>query len=289
MTPGYQALRNGAAWIDLSARGRIVARGRDRARLLHAITTNEIKKLVPGAGCYAFLLSPQGRIQADLNVFCFEDHLLLDTEPETREKIHQHIKRYIIADQVELEDVTAATACIGLEGPGAAAILSALGAEVPGSDYAHVAWGDSTVAAVTATGQPGVRIFCPSAEALVSKLEANGAVVATADDVRLVRIENGKPRYGEDITDNRLPQETQQMHAVSFVKGCYIGQEIVERIRAQGQVNRKLMRVDLEGESIPDRGTKTTIAGNEAEITTAVFSPEANHVIALAYVRVPKT
>lgn len=289
MTPGYQALRHGAAWIDLSARGRIVARGRDRARLLHAITTNEIKKMVPGAGCYAFLLSPQGRIQADLNVLCFADHLLLDTEPETREKIRQHIKRYIIADQVELEDVTGATACIGLEGPGAGAILSALGAEVPGSDYAHVAWGDSTVAAITATGQPGVRIFSGSAGDVVSKFEANGAVAATGDDVRLVRIENGKPRYGEDIADNRLPQETQQMHAVSFNKGCYIGQEIVERIRAQGQVNRKLMRVDLEGEALPDRGTKTTIGGNEAEITSAVFSPEANHVIALAYVRVPKT
>jgi folate-binding protein YgfZ len=289
MTPGYQALRHGAAWIDLSARGRIVARGRDRARLLHAITTNEIKKLVPGEGCYAFLLSPQGRIQGDLNVFCFADYLLLDTEPETREKIQQHIKRYIIADQVELEDVTATTACIGLEGPGAGAILSALGAGAPTDAYAHVAWGDCTIAGVSATGQQGVRIFAPSAETLISTLQANGAVGASVDDVRLVRIENGRPRYGEDIADNRLPQETQQMHAVSFNKGCYIGQEIVERIRALGQVNRKLMRVDLEGETIPDRGTKTTVGGNEAEITSAVFSPEANHVIALAYVRVPKT
>jgi folate-binding protein YgfZ len=234
-------------------------------------------------------LSPQGRIQADLNVFCFADHLLLDTEPETREKIQQHIKRYIIADQVELEDVTVTTACVGLEGPGAAAILSALGAAAPTESYTHVAWGDSSIAAVSETGQPGVRIFVPSAEALISTLEANGAVAASADDVRLVRIENGRPRYGEDIADNRLPQETQQMHAVSFNKGCYIGQEIVERIRAQGQVNRKLMRVDLEGETIPERGAKTTVGGNEAEITSAVFSPEANRVIALAYVRVPKT
>jgi aminomethyltransferase len=289
MTPGYQALRHGAAWIDLSARGRIVARGRDRARLIHNITTNDIKKMTPGTGCYVFLLSPQGRIQADANIFCFADHFLLDTEPETREKVPQHIRRYIIADQVELEDVTGATACIGLEGPGAAAILSALAVEVPGGDYAHVAWGDRTVANVSATGQPGVRIFGPSAEELISMLEAKGAVPATADDVRLVRIENGKPRYGEDIADTRLPQETQQMHAISFTKGCYIGQEIVERIRAQGQVNRKLMRVDLEGETIPEHGTKTTVGGNEAEITSAVFSPEANHVVGLAYVRVPRT
>src|SRR5690349_25136734 len=128
MTDGYQALRHGAAWIDISARGRIVARGRDRARLLHNLTSNEIKKLTPGSGCYAFLLTPQGRIQADLNLFCFADHLLIDTEPETREKVHLHIKRYIIADQVELEDVTATTSCIGIEGPAAVEVLGQLGA-----------------------------------------------------------------------------------------------------------------------------------------------------------------
>src|SRR5215471_18051994 len=139
MSQGYQALRHSAAWLDLSARGRIVVRGRDRARLLHAIASNDIKKLTPGTGCYAFLLSPQGRIQADLCLYSFPEHFLIDTEPELREKVHQHIKRYIIADQVELEDVTAQTACIGLEGPGAPAML-----EAPTADYAHAPWGEFT-------------------------------------------------------------------------------------------------------------------------------------------------
>src|SRR5260370_32520079 len=103
MASGYHALRHGAAWIDLSARGGIVARGRDRARLLHNLTSNEVKKLTPGEGRYAFLLTPQGRIQADINLFCFADYFLIDTEPELREKVLQHIRRYIIADQVELE------------------------------------------------------------------------------------------------------------------------------------------------------------------------------------------
>src|ERR1017187_3135167 len=101
MSLGYQALRRGAAWLDLSARGRIVARGRDRARLLHAIASNEVKKMTPGTGCYAFLLNPQGRIQADLCLFCHQDHFLIDTESELREKVLALIKRYIIADQVE--------------------------------------------------------------------------------------------------------------------------------------------------------------------------------------------
>jgi aminomethyltransferase len=201
--------------------------------------------------------------------------------------MHLHIKRYIIADQVELEDVTAGTAAIGLEGPGAAAILTALGAPVPATDYAHEAWGDATVAAVSVTGQPGVRIFCPTekAAAMVRQLEAAGAVAASLEDARLARIENGKPRYGEDIRETSLPQETQQMHGVSFNKGCYLGQEIVERIRAQGRVNKKLTRIVLPGGEIPAAGTKTTVDGAEAEVTSAVMSPTSGEVIALAYVR----
>jgi folate-binding protein YgfZ len=287
MSLGYEALRQGAAWLDLSTRGRIVARGRDRARLLHAITSNEVKKMTPGTGCYAFLLNPQGRIQADLCLFCHAGHFLIDTEPELRQKVHAHIKRYIIADQVELEDVTASTAAIGLEGPATAAMLAELGAPVPVDDYSHLAWGDANVAAVTVTGQPGVRIFCPAEQAadLVHRLEAGGAVSASAEDARLLRIENGKPRYGEDIRETSLPQETQQMHAVSFSKGCYLGQEIVERIRAQGRVNKKLMRMVLETAEVPAPGTKTTVDGAEAEVTSAIVSPSSGQVVALAYVR----
>jgi aminomethyltransferase len=119
----------------------------------------------------------------------------------------------------------------------------------------------------------------------VDRLEAAGAVGASAEDARLARIENGKPRYGEDIRETSLPQETQQMHAVSFTKGCYLGQEIVERIRAQGRVNKKLMRVVLEGGEAPAAGTKTTVEGAEAEVTSAVVSPDSGEVVALAYVR----
>ena len=287
MSEGYEALRHGAAWMDLSARGRIVVRGRDRARLLHAITSNEVKKMTPGAGCYAFLLSPQGRIQADLNLFCFEDRFLIDTEPEVRENVYRHIKRYIIADQVELEDVTQQTGAIGLEGPGAAAVLTSLSAPVPGADYSHLTWDLATAAAVTLTGQPGFRIYCASENVAdtVRRLESAGAKPATSEDARLVRIENGKPRYGEDIRETSLVQETQQMHAVSFTKGCYLGQEIVERVRAQGHVNKKLMRVELDGSEPLAAGAKTTVDGAEAEITSSVFSPASGRVVALAYVR----
>ena len=271
MSEGYEALRRGAAWLDLSARGRFLVRGRDRARLLHNVTSNEIKKLAPGSGCYAFMLTPQGRIQADLNLFCFADHFLIDTEPELRQKVPQLILKFKVADQVELDDVTEQTAAIGVEGPSADTI------KLPD---AHLA------APITVTGQPGFRIYCTRDEmaGLVREIEAAGAAAATAEDARIVRIENGKPRYGEDILETSLPQETGQMQAVSFTKGCYLGQEIVERIRARGHVNRQLVRLEIDGSELPTPG-KQTIGGREAEVTSAVYSPELGKVIALAYVR----
>ena len=287
MTPGYEALRRGAAVLDLTTRGRIVVRGRDRARLLHNLTSNEVKKMTPGSACYAFLLSPQGRIQADLFLLSFAEHFLIDTEPELREKVFAHIKRYIIADQVELEDVTASTACIAVEGPSAAEILGAVGAPVPG-EYAHSAWGEHTVAGLSASGQPGFRIYANASarDALIAQLQAAGAQTASGEDLHGVRVENGKPRYGEDISDRTLPQETQQMHAVSFQKGCYLGQEIVERIRAQGHVNKLLMRVRIEGAEPLSAGTRLTSNGAEAgEITSTFYLPGAGHVAALAYIR----
>src|SRR5579864_1212286 len=286
MSEGYEALRHGAAWLDLSARGRFLVRGRDRDRLLHNVTSNEIKKLAPGSGCYAFMLTPQGRIQADLNLFCFDDRFLIDTEPELREKVPQLILKFKVADHVEIEDISGSTAAIGLEGPAAAAVLASLNAPIPGDAYAHVPWGEFTVANLSATGQPGFRIFCPAGKK--PPLDAAGAKPASESDIRLVRIENGQPRYGEDIRETSLPQETEQMHAVSFTKGCYLGQEIVERIRAQGRVNKKLVRVAIDASTPLAQGTKLAADGKEAgEITSSVYAPESGSVAALAYVRTP--
>ena len=273
MSQGYEALRGGAAWLDLSARGRITVRGRDRVRLLHNITSNEVKKMNLGDTCYAFLLNPQGRIQADLHLLCLADRFLIDTDPGLREKVQQHIRRYIIADQVELEDVSAQTSSIGVEGPAAEGL--------------KLAAGDYTIAPFTVTGQPGYRIYCSkdSKAALIAQLESLGAKEATAEDARVVRIENGKPLYGEDIRDTTLPQETQQMQAISFNKGCYLGQEIVERIRAQGRVNKKLERLELDNTQPPATGTKLQVNGREAEITSSVYSPHLGKVVALAFVR----
>ena len=280
MSDGYNALRNGVAWLDLSARGRIVARGRDRVRFLHNTTSNDVKKMAAGSSCYAFLLSPQGRIQADLYLLAFEDHFLIDTEPETREKARAQILRYKVADQIELEDVTETTVAIGVEGPKSEAIEPPVAARPE-------CWHGLKMPPITETGQPGYRIYAAAEDKaeIMRAVEAAGAVAATGEQARMVRIENGRPRYGVDILETSLPQETEQMQAVSFTKGCYIGQEIVERIRARGHVNRHLVRLEIDGTELPLPG-KQTIGEREVDVTSAVFSPELGKVVALGYIRV---
>ena len=288
VTPGYKALREHAAWLDVSGRGKIVVRGDDRARLLHAMTTNQVQELEPGSGCYVFFLNAQGRILADANLLVFPDHILLDTEPETRQKVFEHLDRYIIADDVTLEDATERIATLALEGPEAAAVLARLGAPAPEAACSWLAWGARTVVRVSVAGSGGFLLLAPAAEreALRTELSAAGVWPAAAAEMRIVRLENGRPRYGEEITERYLVQETAQMHAVHFSKGCYLGQEIVERVRSRGQVHRILRRLEIDTAEVPAAGTKLKSGeADAAEIASAAFSPALGKTTALAYVR----
>jgi len=285
---GYQALRSGAAWLDLSGRGKIKMTGDDRARLLHAMTTNHIQQLTPGTGCYAFFLTTQGRILADVNILCRPDHFLLDLEPEAREKIYRHLDHYIIADDVTLEDLTAHTVTIAVEGPRSANVLAAAGAPAPATEYSSAEWGARLVARLSSTGSAGYFVFAPAAEKaeLIAQLEAAGAVACDPEAFRTVRLEHGKARFGEDLSERFLAQEANQPHALNFSKGCYLGQEIVERVRSRGQVHRVLMPLLLDAKDPPAAGTKLQIGeANVAEITSAAYSPALDKVVALAYVR----
>jgi aminomethyltransferase len=241
MTSGLKALTESAAAIDLSNRGRIRVTGEDRARLLHAMSTNHVQGMKPGDTQYTFFLNAQGQIQADAYILCFEDHFLLDVEPEVRQSLYEHLDRFIIADDVTLEDVTDQAACFAVEGPRA----------------------EQSQPAISFTGAPGYRIYGPPPE---------GLPAATMEDAETARILHFKPRYGRDITDRTLPQETQQMkNAVHFQKGCYLGQEIVERVRSRGHVNRLLMGFTGESDTAPAVGAKVAYGGKEdGEVTSAV-------------------
>ena len=216
--------------FDLSAHGRIRVTGEDRARLIHALCTNHIQQMKPGETVYAFFLTAQGRILADAHIVCYEDSLLIDTEPETRDVLFKHIDHYIIADDVTLDDETERTFCFALES--------------------------------------GERIYGPAENKEDTRLNLPDG------DYHAWRLERFVPRYGEDITDKTLPQETGLASALHFQKGCYLGQEIVERIRSRGHVNRMLSGLVFDGEA-PAAGTK--LDGDAGEIT----SSQGSHAIAM--------
>ena len=230
MSDGYQALREGAAWLDLSTRGRIVARGRDRARFLHNVTTNDVKKMMPGDSCYAFLLTPQGRIVGDLQILCRADDFLLDTEPELREKVRLHILKYKVADQIELEDVTDSTAAIGVEGPAAPPPLEG--------------WTTAPVHDHRTARLSCVLFTCGEG----SRDRASDSRRRKARHKR--RRSHRAPRKRQAALRRRHPQTSLPAGDAAdsrrqLQKGCYLGQEIVERIRARGHVNRLLKKLEL--------------------------------------------
>ncbi len=285
---GYEGLRSATAWFDVSGRGKILVTGEDNARLLHAMSTNDVKNLAEGAGLYAFFLTDKGRIIADAYIYHRPDGFFLDSEPETANVLLEHLDRYIIADDAALEDETAALAAFALEGPSSFEVAAALGLPVPTDAFGTLTWQNGFSARVSVTGAPGLRVFFPTVAkgAFLDRLKAANLPQATPADVRVVRLEHGSPRFGDDISSRYLAQETQMTHAVHSNKGCYLGQEIVERVRAQGQVHRLLAPVRIAAAEPPEPGTKLLANGNPlAEITSAAFSPALGEVVALAYVR----
>lgn len=284
----YEALRSGTAAVDLSARGKIRVTGEDRARLLHGMSTNHISGLKEGQGVYAFFLTAQGRIIADSYIFHLGDSLFLDTEPELTTKLLEHLDRFIIADDVELHDETGEWSVVGLEGPESLQRALEIGVPVPQAEFGLSRWQGGFVTRVASTGAVGVRIFVRQSDfpALSERLREAGVAQASATDAEIVRLENGVARYGNDISERFLVQETGLLHGVHPNKGCYVGQEIVERVRSQAQIHRHLRRIRINSTQAPPAGTKLLRQGKESgEVTSAAFSPALGYVVALAYLR----
>jgi folate-binding protein YgfZ len=163
-----------------------------------------------------------------------------------------------------------------------------MGAPLPEKDHEIVRWDGRLVARVSSTGGPGFRIYAPDPAALASALESAGVPQAGAETARTVRMEHFHPRYGDDIYENTLPMETQQMRGVHFQKGCYLGQEVVERVRSRGHVNRLLVGFEAETE-LPPEARSILVAEDGAEVgkvTGAVYSPAFGRTVGMAYVRV---
>lgn len=294
----YRALRQTVGILDRCYRAHILATGEEAVRFLHGMVSNDIKGLAAGQGCYATLLNAQGHMLADLYVFSLGDGLLLETSWDLKDKVQQTLERFIIADAVELHDRSDALTAIALEGPRAREMVSALleDGELPGENLAHQVrtLEGSTIRVVKRSLSGGDCYelkFAPEAAALVGEKlgalgERFGARPVGLAALNAARVEAGIPWYGVDMVESTLvPEAGIETLAVSYTKGCYVGQEIIERIRSRGHVNRKLTGFFVDGPAKRD----DKILDEEKEVghlTSVVHSPGLNRTIALGYLRV---
>ena len=294
----FQALVSGCGICDLSSRAKIRLTGSDRVRWLNGMVTNNVRDLAANHGVYCFLLNAQGHIQADFYAYNMGDSLLVDTDAQLRERVLAHFDKFIIMDDVEVADITATLAVIGVAGPQAKAVMRAAGIEMPElaplemctpkCDCACGCLQCTVVQGDEAAGESYEIWLAPDQmKSAWDALIAAGATAVGADALEMRRISRGIPRYGVDIRERDLPQETGQMRALNFTKGCYLGQEIVERIRSRGAVHREFTAFLIDG-PLPAPGTKIQTDEKEVgEITSSadLALPAGNCAVALGYLR----
>jgi folate-binding protein YgfZ len=289
----FRELRSGCGIYDLDSRVKISLSGSDRVRWLNGMVTNNIRDLAVGHGVYAFLLNPQGRILGDLYAYNRGDSITVDTDQAQSEKLLGTFDHYIIMDDVEVSKLSEPTA-IGIAGPKARQALHAAGVEIPDLEplqFVEMTCRDTPLT-VARGDNPSLETYevwlaSDAVAAMRDALIKAGARPVSESTIELLRIAAGIPRYGQDIRERDLPQETEQQRALNFSKGCYVGQEIVERIRSRGAVHRMFTGFEVQGE-LPALGTKIQSDGRDVgEITSAASLPLAGgeRRVALGYIR----
>jgi tRNA-modifying protein YgfZ len=294
MNASYQALTTGCGVADLSSRSRVWITGADRVQFLHSFCTNDIKRLEVGEGCEAFLTNHQGKTIGHVIVRVQADGLVLDTAPGQATKIIQHFDRFVISDRVEFFDRTAETGELLVAGKDARRLLLEFGQRLlPTNPWQHALESIQGIGVVVQkvdyAGDDSYFLTTKAEDfpAVQQALAAAGAVSCDAATVNAARIEAGFPHFGTDITDDNLPQEIgRNKQAISFTKGCYLGQETVARIDAMGHVNRLLARVKFDSAEIPSPGTELFSADKPVgKVTSACWSPMLDRPLAFALLR----
>ena len=291
-----EALRTGCGVYDLGYRAKLQITGADRVRWLNGMVTNNIRDLAAGQGVYAFLLNPQGHILGDLYAYNRGESIVIDTDQSQVEKILATFDHYIIMDDVEVKNISEQTTALGIAGPRAREIARAAGIEIPESAPSQI------FDATCTCDCDCTRCTCVRGESIDESYElwlnpadtkktwdalvAHGATPVGSEALELLRIQQGIPRYGVDIRERDLPQETEQARALNFNKGCYIGQEIVERIRSRGAVHRKFTGFVWDNGEEVAPGSKVVLSEKEVgEITSARLLGEHHRGLALGYMR----
>ncbi|MBI1817143.1 MAG: aminomethyl transferase family protein [Deltaproteobacteria bacterium] len=289
----WQAVRRAVGILDARHRGLIAVTGEDRITFLQGQLTNDVKQLAPGSGTHAALLTIQGRVVADLYVFVLADRVLLDVPAIRVDAVRKALERFIIADDVELAIGDDMDALLSIEGPRAAPLLSdvtgATLADLQPYQHREITIDSVTVrvVAIGQTGETGFRLLSARANAATvwQRLTAAGATPVGLDALNVLRLEAGIPWYGLDMDEETLVMEVGLDDAISFSKGCYLGQEVVERVAARGHVNRKLSGLVGEASIVPPAGTTLTRDGKDVgHVTSAAASPALSSIIALGYV-----
>lgn len=277
-------------------RARLRVVGRDAKRFLHGMVTNDITGLAPGQGCHAAMLTVKGKLLSDLCVYDLgEEGLLIELPAATGETIRAALDRYLITDDATLSDASVELAELGVYGPGAAAALQALGAEREVQSLppyhlatANISAGTLHIAASPELGIPGFHLIGPEEAVAVARarLVGQGAGELADDEATVLRVEAGVPLYGVDLDEERMPSEGRLDDVFSATKGCYLGQEVVVRLRDRGQLNRQLVGLRLPAAvELPAAGTRLSHPSrpNAGHLTSVVRSPRLG-VIALGYV-----
>jgi folate-binding protein YgfZ len=276
---GYDALRTAVAWADLGPRTVVFATGPDAVKFVDSFTTAAVSKLEPGTGTEGFFADAKGWVLALATIFRTDDGVWIDAAADLPTPLHGHLDRYHIRERLELVDASTAHALLLVAGPAAADVLGPLvGAALPARLLDHaplqIAGIDVTAARVDWAGDVGflLRVAVGDRDRLVSALRAAGIPEAGAAALEAVRIEEGRPSPA-DIVEKTLPQELgRDARAISFTKGCYLGQETVARIDALGHVNRRLAAVATAGPI--ERGAAVTCGGETiGAVTSACVSP----------------
>jgi len=292
---GYAALRTGAAIVERPD-ARLFVRGADRRAYLQGILSNDIAALTPGSGCYAAMLTAQGRMITDMRVLELGDAILLDVPRAVGTAVKDHLERFVFTEDVVVEDATATLAEIGLYGPRATEVLAAAGLEggAPGGLHAvtrgRLAGHDVHLVRADAIGIDGFDLLAgaATADAIRDALRAAGAVDASGEDAEAVRIESGRPRFGADMDADTIPLEAGiEDRAISRTKGCYVGQEVIVRVldRGHGRVARRLVGLTLDASApVPAPGGPIHAADREiGRVTSAAWSPSLARPVALGY------
>lgn len=296
----YQALTTGVGLVNATGRTHIEVTGEDRARFLHNLCTNDIKQLADGQACEACLLNVKGHVLGHGYILCQGESLWLDTVPGQGERWVSHLDRYLIREKVVLSDQTPKWASFWLVGPQAPQFIQqTLGAALPAERLASTR-GKIVGAEVTllrfdlappsaSAGLPAAMVWLPSTHAADAwqALRQAGARACGWQAWEAVRIEAALPEFGQDISEENLPQElARDRWAISFNKGCYLGQETVARLDALGHVNQELRRLRFAGDIAPEPGLALTADDKSAgRVTSSVWSPAAQGPVALGYVR----